>query len=123
MCLIIDKLVEMWSAQGLIQPSKTEQELEDIGNIYIKELLSRYFFQDVKDYKFYFTFKMYDLMHDLASFVSQIECTFINCVNSTVSRMVHHVSYSYNLDEKEILRVVGELNNICTIYFPFRLET
>ncbi|WKA06732.1 hypothetical protein VitviT2T_024619 [Vitis vinifera] len=41
-------LVCMWSAQGLIEPSKKKQELDDIGNRYIKEMLSRSFFQDFK---------------------------------------------------------------------------
>ncbi|CBI23413.3 unnamed protein product, partial [Vitis vinifera] len=118
-----EELVDMWSAQGLIETSKKKQELDDIGNRYIKELLSRSFFQDFEDRHFYFEFKMHDLMHDLASFISQSECTFIDCVSPTVSRMVRHVSFSYDLDEKEILRVVGELNDIRTIYFPFVQET
>ena len=118
-----DDLVCMWSAQGLIEPSKKKQQLDDIGNRYIKEMLSRSFFQDFEDHHaFYFTFKMHDLMHDLASFISQTECTVIDCVSPTVSRMVRHVSFSYDLDEKEILRVVGELNDIRTIYFPFELK-
>ncbi|XP_034710159.1 putative disease resistance protein RGA3 isoform X1 [Vitis riparia] len=116
-------LKQRWSAQGLIEPSKKKQELDDIGNRYIKEMLSRSFFQDFEDRHYYFTFKMHDLMHDLASFISQTECTVIDCVSQTVSRMVRHVSFSYDLDEKEILRVVGELNDIRTIYFPFVWET
>ncbi|KAJ9678909.1 hypothetical protein PVL29_020956 [Vitis rotundifolia] len=117
-----EQLIQMWSAQGLIEPSKKKQELEDIGNRYIKELLSRSFFQDFEDRHFYFTFKMHDLMHDLASFISQTECTVIDCVSPTVSGMVRHVTFSYDLDEKKVLRVVGELNDIRTIYFPFLLE-
>nr|CAN65111.1 hypothetical protein VITISV_030255 [Vitis vinifera] len=116
----------LYSAQGLIEPSTKKQELDDIGDIgnrYIKELLSRSFFQDFEDHYYYFTFKMHDLMHDLASFISQTECTVIDCVSPTVSRMVRHVSFSCDLDEKEILSVVGELNDIRTIYFPFVLET
>ena len=66
---------------------------------------------------------MHDLMHDLASSISETECAFIDSVSPTVSRMVRHVSFSCDLDEKEILSVVGELNDICTIYFPFVLET
>ncbi|KAL6320032.1 hypothetical protein AAG906_003130 [Vitis piasezkii] len=89
-----EELVYMWEAQGLIEPSKKKQELDDIGNRYIKEMLSRSFFQDFEDHQF-----------------------------PTVSRMVRHVSFSYDLDEKEILSVVGELNDIRTIYFPFKLKT
>ena len=96
-----EDLVYMWSAQGLIEPSKKKQELDDIGNRYIKEMLLRSFFQDFEDHhNLYFTFKMHDLMHDLASFISQTECTAIDCVSPIVSRMVRHVSFSYDLDEK-----------------------
>ncbi|KAL6321952.1 hypothetical protein AAG906_035863 [Vitis piasezkii] len=109
-----DDLVCMWSAQGLIEPSKKKQQLDDIGNRYIKEMLSRSFFQDFEDHHLYFTFKMHDLIHDPA---------VIDCVSPTIFRMVRHVSFSYDLDEKEILRVVGEFNDICTIYFPFKLKT
>ncbi|KAJ9678908.1 hypothetical protein PVL29_020955 [Vitis rotundifolia] len=118
-----EELVSMWSAQGLIEPSKKKQELDDIGNRYIKELLSRSFFQEFEDHHFCFTFKMHDLMHDLASFISQTECTLVDRVSLTVFRMVHHVSFSYDLDEKEILGVVRELNDIRTIYFPFKSKT
>lgn len=105
-------LVGIWSAQGLLQPSKEDQKWEDIGNRYIKELLLRSFFQDVEYYHSYFTFKM----HDLSPFVSQTECAIINCVNLTISGMVGHVSFCYDLDEGEILGVVRRLNDIHTIF-------
>lgn len=62
-------------------------------------------------------------MHNLASVVSQTECTLINYVNPTISGMTRHVSFSYDFDDNKILRVVGELNDIRTIYFPFIWET
>ncbi|KAF3945044.1 hypothetical protein CMV_028551 [Castanea mollissima] len=44
-------LIQSWMANGLLQKSnKSNQELEDIGLQYIKELLSRSFFQEVQDH-------------------------------------------------------------------------
>ena len=61
-------LIQFWMAHGILQSPKDENlELEDVGNLYMKELLSRSFFQDVEQENIlYFTFKMHDLIHDLA---------------------------------------------------------
>ena len=105
-----DGLVHMWSAQGLIQQSEEEQDLEDIGN--------RSFFQDLVQHLSFINFKMHDLMHDLAAFVSRTECALIDRVNPTIPGTVRHVSFSYEVDDEEILRVVGQLNDIRSLFFP-----
>ncbi|XP_039029042.1 putative disease resistance protein RGA4 [Hibiscus syriacus] len=71
-------LISMWMANGLVQCSNKNEELEDIGNRYIHELWSRSFFQQLEDGIFTFSFKMRDLVHDLALSVAQ------NDVSSTV---------------------------------------
>ena len=44
-----EDLIQCWMANGLLKKSnKSTQELEDIGEQYLKELLSRSFFQEVK---------------------------------------------------------------------------
>jgi hypothetical protein len=44
-------LIQMWMAHGLILETSInkKQELEDVGDLYINELLSRSFFQDVDE--------------------------------------------------------------------------
>ena len=116
-------LVNMWSSQGLIQQSEEEQDLEVIGGRYIEELLSRSFFQDLVQNWSYVNFKMHDLMHDLAAFVSRTECTLIDGVNPTIPGTVRHVSFSYEVDDEEILRVVGQLNGIRTLLFVVKGKT
>ncbi|KAE8678236.1 putative F-box/kelch-repeat protein [Hibiscus syriacus] len=64
-------LISMWMANGLVQCSNKNEELEDIGNRYIHELWSRSFFQQLEDGIFTFSFKMRDLVHDLALSVAQ----------------------------------------------------
>ncbi|XP_038877689.1 putative disease resistance protein RGA3 [Benincasa hispida] len=69
-----DELIQMWIAQGFIQPQEERENLimEDIGEEYFNFLLSRSLFQDVdKDENGRIvTFKMHDLIHDIACMVS-----------------------------------------------------
>ncbi|XP_026428201.1 putative disease resistance protein RGA1 isoform X2 [Papaver somniferum] len=65
-----EALIQLWMAEGFIHPCRGgyENSLEDIGNDYFLCLLSSSFFQDVKkdDLGDIQTFKMHDLVHDLA---------------------------------------------------------
>uniref|UniRef100_A0A7N2M2G1 Uncharacterized protein n=1 Tax=Quercus lobata TaxID=97700 RepID=A0A7N2M2G1_QUELO len=72
-------LIQFWMAHGILQSPKDDNlELEDVGNLYIKELLSRFFFQDVEQENIlYFTFKMHDLIHDLALSIAKRECSVV----------------------------------------------
>ncbi|KAF2307865.1 hypothetical protein GH714_032755 [Hevea brasiliensis] len=65
------ELVQFWMAHGLLDLPGEDQESEDHGMQYVKELWSRSFFQDVEDHGFFFTCKMHDLVHDLAISVAQ----------------------------------------------------
>ncbi|KAL5562773.1 hypothetical protein UlMin_032520 [Ulmus minor] len=64
------QLIQFWMAHS------GKGTLEDVGEMYLKELLSRGFFQDVYraglDESFY-NFYMHDLIHDLAQLMSQNE--------------------------------------------------
>ena len=47
---ISSQLVQFWMAHGILQsPDNEKQELEDIGELYIKELMSRSLFEDVDE--------------------------------------------------------------------------
>ncbi|XXG89731.1 hypothetical protein AAC387_Pa12g1663 [Persea americana] len=43
-----ENLIQLWMAEGLIQPSKDCRQMEDIGKEYFNNLLWRSFFQDAK---------------------------------------------------------------------------
>jgi hypothetical protein len=63
---------------GLILPSSNPNEkLEDVGLRYVRQLISRCFFQDYEDMIVGANFKMHDLMHDLASSLAQNEFSII----------------------------------------------
>uniref|UniRef100_A0A2N9IBE3 Rx N-terminal domain-containing protein n=1 Tax=Fagus sylvatica TaxID=28930 RepID=A0A2N9IBE3_FAGSY len=65
------ELIQFWMAHEILQPHGNK-EMEDVGDLYIKQLWSRSFFQDVDMRNFmYYTFKMHDLVHDLALSIAQ----------------------------------------------------
>ncbi|MQM21970.1 hypothetical protein Taro_055017 [Colocasia esculenta] len=66
-----NQIICMWMAQGYVKTSRREL-MEDIGQRYIDNLLSRSFFQTCPSSSK--RFLMHDLMHDLARCVSVYEC-------------------------------------------------
>ncbi|XP_021802747.1 putative disease resistance protein RGA4, partial [Prunus avium] len=66
-----DNLVQLWMAQGLLDPHRSNLDMEDIGNEYCKILLDLSFLRDaiVDDYGIITKFTM----HDLAEFVFKSE--------------------------------------------------
>ncbi|XP_059462679.1 putative disease resistance protein RGA4 [Corylus avellana] len=78
------KLIAFWMAHGLLN-KMPNQELEDVGNMYIKELLSKSFFQDVENYSWCYRFKMHDLVHDLALKVAEEECSTIESCTQKIA--------------------------------------
>ncbi|KAK5847129.1 hypothetical protein PVK06_003431 [Gossypium arboreum] len=75
-------------ANGFLQSPYENEKPEDIGNRYVQELLSRSFFQQFEDKFFTFTFKMHDLVHDLALSVAQNE---VNSCNHYLTGNVRHL--------------------------------
>uniref|UniRef100_A0ACD5W5N4 Uncharacterized protein n=1 Tax=Avena sativa TaxID=4498 RepID=A0ACD5W5N4_AVESA len=78
----VDKLIQLWIANGFI-PEHKEDSLETIGKQIFSELASRSFFlekEESKDDKYYSrtTWKIHDLMHDIAMFVMEKECVVAN---------------------------------------------
>ena len=108
------ELIEFWMAHGILQLHEN-QELEDVGNLYIKELWSRSFFQDVDMRNFlYYTFKMHDLVHDLALSIAQGECSIVT-KKSTIGGKVHHFSFAHR--DQEITTHLVKLSGVWTIIF------
>lgn len=110
-------------AQGILQSSNENQELEDIGQRYIQELLSTSFFQDVEDgVIFFIRFKMHDLVHALALLVAQTECSIINSHTCNNSKGVRHLSFCEKdfISSENIPTFLLQLDNVRTIVFPVR---
>ncbi|KAK2970793.1 hypothetical protein RJ640_007089 [Escallonia rubra] len=95
------ELINMWMALGLLGSRHQLEQGEDIGKRYIIELCSRSFLQDLED-KFLniftlpgSTFRMHDLMHDLASSVIGSESLALTTDSPMVpNQKVQHVYFS-----------------------------
>ncbi|TYG87654.1 hypothetical protein ES288_A13G232600v1 [Gossypium darwinii] len=111
-----DKIIRLWMANGLLEHAKQNQEWEDVGKQYLNELLSRCLIQKEEDFRLKFTFKMHDLIHDLALDVSQRECKIVNSKTKTVDENVQHLLLC---DEKlvEVPCVLEKLEKVQTVIF------
>ncbi|XP_027357031.1 putative disease resistance RPP13-like protein 1 [Abrus precatorius] len=81
-------------AEGLIAQPKSAWRMEDVGNKYINELLSRSFLQVEKKKD---CFVMPDLLHDLAQYVAgEFTCTLEDDLQQKVSAKTRYVSFPGN---------------------------
>ncbi|KAG4177596.1 hypothetical protein ERO13_A11G317200v2 [Gossypium hirsutum] len=75
----VQTLVQFWVAQGFIKQLNRNQSLDEIGLGYFKDLVERSFFQEVEeDENWGMTYKMHDLMHDLAESVAGTESSIVD---------------------------------------------
>ncbi|XP_078169602.1 putative disease resistance protein RGA1 [Carex rostrata] len=93
-------LINIWMAEGFIRPRNKEERLEDIGENYLDELVSRFFIEKVEvgEEKRY---RLHDLLHDLAEWVQgddfiRIDSTntrevYSNRSNIFRSENIHHI--------------------------------
>ncbi|KAL6311893.1 hypothetical protein AAG906_026538 [Vitis piasezkii] len=93
------ELIRLWMAESLIQRSECygqQIEIEDLGDDYFQELLSRSFFQPSSSNKSQFV--MHDLVNDLAKFVGgeicfSLEENLEGNQQQTISKKARHSSF------------------------------
>ncbi|XP_024030966.1 putative disease resistance RPP13-like protein 1 isoform X2 [Morus notabilis] len=86
-------IIRLWMAEGLLQSGKRGKRIEDVGNEYFQDLISRSLFQPLSKDKP--TILMHDLSHDLAIFVSgEFSCRLDDGDKAKFSGKTRHVSYS-----------------------------
>ncbi|TYG38716.1 hypothetical protein ES288_D13G246200v1 [Gossypium darwinii] len=109
-----DQVIRLWMANGFFEHPKQNQEWEDVGKRYLNELLSRCLIQKENDFGLGFSFKMHDLIHDLALEVSQRECKMVNPETKMVDEHVRHLLLC---DEKlvEVPSVLEKLEKVQTV--------
>ena len=90
------KLVLLWMAEGLLDQPKSKKMMEEVGDLYFQELLSKSFFQNSTSRKSCFV--MHDLVNDLARLVAGefSICLEDDKMHHSVSEKTHHVSYLAN---------------------------
>ncbi|KAL5537587.1 hypothetical protein UlMin_044119 [Ulmus minor] len=109
-----EELILLWMAENLLGYPQNNKRIEDVGDEYFKDLLSRSFFQKSHES----SFVMHDLMVDLATFVSGKFCVFLEKENPNESmRMARHLGYSRKFhDSYEKFNCVFEASHLRTFY-------
>ncbi|KAM3280816.1 disease resistance protein RGA2-like [Capsicum chacoense] len=117
----IDKLIQLWMAQGIIHSSTGCHEPEEIGMQYFEELRSRSFFQETEGTHPLFipVCKMHDFVHYIAEAVVEGECSAILSHSQNIPKYVRHIAFSdYDLSGKELPRSLSDHSMLRTIFFP-----
>ncbi|GAU39497.1 hypothetical protein TSUD_279180 [Trifolium subterraneum] len=130
--ILKEELIHLWMAHGFIS-SRNNLEVEDVGSMIWNELCQKSFFQDIKmdEYSGDISFKMHDLVHDLAQSIMGQECLYLEDANMlSLSKSTHHISFdssdSLSFDKGafkkvESLRTLFQLSsysNAIHDYFP-----
>ncbi|XP_027334464.1 putative disease resistance protein RGA4 [Abrus precatorius] len=91
-----NELIQLWMAQGYLEYSaeKHRMDMEDIGNQLVKIFFMNSFFQEAECDKYgeIISFKMHDLMHDLAMLVAGNDCCYLDSKAEKVEGSPMHVS-------------------------------
>ncbi|KAJ8648685.1 hypothetical protein MRB53_001708 [Persea americana] len=113
-----DKLVQLWMAEGFVQP-KGWKQMEDVGSEYFDELSSRSFFQySHDDWEDRPVYKMHDLIHDLARYLSGEECFRMeNSESSNISEKARHSSLICEIDGASSFQALYKASKLRTFLF------
>ncbi|XP_065621793.1 putative disease resistance protein RGA4 [Quercus suber] len=116
-----ETIIQLWIAQGLVQLSNKNQQLEDIGDEYFKDLLWRSFFEEINVYGDP-KYKMHDLIHDLAEAVAGEECRLVSFDGKNINEKNHHVSCPSYIDSsfRETLSLLVKAVKLRTFLLIFR---
>jgi Leucine-rich repeat (LRR) protein len=106
----------LWVALGLLQSPNGRENLEDVAREYIEELNSRSFLQDFEDAGYYCTFKVHDLVHDLALHVEKEDFAVVDTHTRNISEQARHLSIVGNNSRGHIL--FPKSRSVRTILFP-----
>ncbi|XP_044507249.1 putative disease resistance protein RGA4 [Mangifera indica] len=116
-------LIEFWMANGLLKAHNENEDLETIGMQYIKELTWRSFFQDIQDFENgFYSFKIHDLMHDVATLLFQNEGLIVKGSNLiTTKTSYRHLLYHLDASQVQTGSFLPNLGNLRSIMFFTRV--
>ncbi|PON89747.1 NB-ARC domain, LRR domain containing protein [Trema orientale] len=88
-----EKVILLWMAEGLLHPNRKGKRLEEVGEEYFQDLLSRSLLERSSQDES--TLLMHDLVHDLATFVSGEFCFWWDYGNDLhkLTSKTRHLSY------------------------------
>ncbi|RHN47826.1 putative P-loop containing nucleoside triphosphate hydrolase, leucine-rich repeat domain, L [Medicago truncatula] len=106
----------LWVALGLVQSLNGSEKLESIARKYIDEMHSRSFIQDVKEIGSICEFKVHDLIHDLALYVSREDFVAVDSHTRNIPQQVRHLSVVK--DDSLDLDLFPKSRSVRSILFP-----
>ncbi|XP_034702327.1 putative disease resistance RPP13-like protein 1 [Vitis riparia] len=117
-----ENLILLWMAEGFLQQSEGKKTMEEVGDGYFYDLLSRSFFQKPNSHESYFV--MHDLINDLAQLVSGKFCVQLKDGKmNEIDEKLRHLSYFRSeYDQFERFETLNEVNGLRT-FFPLNLRT
>ncbi|VAH68425.1 unnamed protein product [Triticum turgidum subsp. durum] len=110
---LAEEIVRIWISQGFVKCSHSGMRLDEIGRLYLTNLVNLGFFQQIVGYSSnnQTTYVMCALMHDFARVISRAECATLDALQcNEISSTVLHLSivtgrvYWYDEKFQEILR-------------------
>ncbi|XP_037497849.1 putative disease resistance protein RGA3 [Jatropha curcas] len=112
------ELAQVWIAHGLVRSMNENEELEDAGLRYLKELASKCFFQDFEERYGFIKCKMHDLVHDLALSLTQNEYSIVTSSTRQIPTNVRHLLFPDNASlPQDLSTILQGLDRARTIVF------
>ncbi|XP_034701515.1 putative disease resistance RPP13-like protein 1 [Vitis riparia] len=118
-----ENLILLWMAEGFLQQFESKKTMEEVGDGYFYDLLSRSFFQKFNSRrKSYFV--MHDLINDLAQLVSGKFCVQLKDgkMNEILEKLRHLSYFRSEYDPFERFETLNEVSGLRT-FFPLNLRT
>lgn len=108
-----DELVKLWVAEGFIQTTNAEEDMEAIGRDYFHELLATSFVQPGGYYEGSEGYLVHDLMHDLAEKAAGSDCFRIE--NGLRTKIPHDVRHLFVANAAMVTEEIFNLENLRTL--------
>ncbi|ESW17621.1 hypothetical protein PHAVU_007G254900 [Phaseolus vulgaris] len=107
-------VTKLWEALGFLPPPNENETMDDVAIQFLHELWSRSFLTDFTELSHGYSFKLHDLVHDLAMYAAKGEFQTIYPRSSIISPNARHLAFSENnlLDQAVIP------TGLRTIIFP-----
>jgi len=108
----------LWGALGFLPPPKESESMIDVTYQLLHELWSRSFLSDYVDLGSDCSFKLHDLVHDLATYIAKGEFERIDLRNPKISENVQHLAFMDN----NLLAQAFPLTGLRSLCFPIGIN-
>ncbi|PON74204.1 NB-ARC domain, LRR domain containing protein, partial [Parasponia andersonii] len=110
-------MISLWMAEGFLDHESGKRSMEEVGEEYLEDLISRSFFQLANNYHESASFFMHDLMHDLAIFVSGEFCFQMDDTKVFSCKCkFRHLSYSGEAYDPKKIEFLSNAKDLRTFF-------